>query len=164
MRNFFSCTALLSFCLLVNSCGTGGKTKDNRENSMGRVNVSKKEYEDTFFDIEKFINRMNMIIKNEDFKSWKENLTDAYISLKSSKEELEYSSVKLSLIGRTVKLRSLKDYFFQLVVPSRENIVLDSLSFIDRDHIIAFIMKNNKKAILYSLEKNGDKWKIGIKK
>ena len=59
-------------------------------------------------------------------------------------------------------MKSLKDYFDYVVVPSRFQVQLDEIEFIGENQVKAYAMRGNTKALLYLLVREDDKWKIGV--
>lgn len=125
--------------------------------------VTQEIYEKTFEDIEALIDRLNSIIRNENFEEWNEYLTDEYRSHYSNPAVLREISDDLRKKYRyELRLRSLRDYFLYIVVGSREEATLDKIEFIDEDHLLAFSIVNDTPVILYYLANDGDGWKIAL--
>jgi hypothetical protein len=119
-------------------------------------------FNETFVDIEGLIKDLNAIIRAEDFETWKTYLTEEYIETYSDQEKL-FDLSQLPLLKQSgIRLRSLQDYFYYVVVPSRSQARLDDLVFEDAKHLKAYMIINGKRQILYFLEKRDDAWKIGI--
>lgn len=119
-------------------------------------------FKETFVDIEGLIKDLNNIIRSEDFETWKTYLTEEYIETYSDQEKL-FELSQLPLLKQSgIRLRSLQDYFYYVVVPSRSQARLDDLVFEDARHLKAYMIINGRRQILYFLEKRDDAWKIGI--
>ena len=119
-------------------------------------------FKETFVDIEGLIGDLNTRIRSEDFETWKTYLTEEYIDTYSDQEKL-FELSQLPLLKQSgIRLRSLQDYFYYVVVPSRSQARLDDLVFEDAYHLKAYMIINDKRQILYFLEKRDDAWKIGI--
>ncbi len=135
------------------------ETTDGREEFV----VSEEVYTRTFDEIEEFIRNLNEIIRNEDYETWLTYLSDKYVERTDDPEYLEQQSQKPLLKKNNIHLRSLKDYFTYVVVPSRTQAKLDEIEFIDEDYVEAFAMIRNTRALLYLLVRENDNWKIGVK-
>ncbi len=123
--------------------------------------VTEKEYEETFSNIEILIQDLNQIIKSKNYDKWLTYLAKDYREYLSDPKTLKEISQEPVLKKYDITLRSLKDYFNYVVVPSRSNARLDDLVFVDKNHVKAIMIINNKRIILYELKKIDGKWKIG---
>ncbi len=124
--------------------------------------VTEEVFIKTFDEIEATIEELNKIIKAENFEKWKTYLTGEYIETYSGKEKLAEVSDQPIMKRNNIVIRSLKEYFQYVVVPSRSNARLDDLEFIDSDHVRAIMEIRGQRVILYQLEKTEDNWKIGV--
>ena len=62
-----------------------------------------------------------------------------------------------------ITLQTLKDYFINVVYPSRQNDKVDDIDFVGENQIKAItVSSKGERNILYMLEKHGDAWMIGI--
>lgn len=123
--------------------------------------VTEKEYEETFSNIETLIQELNQIIKSKNYDKWLTYLAKDYREYLSDPKTLKEISQEPVLKKYDIALRSLKDYFNYVVVPSRSNARLDDLVFVDKNHVKAIMIISNKRIILYELKKIDGKWKIG---
>lgn len=126
------------------------------------LKVSEEVFMETFEDITDLISSLNKIIASENYDEWLTYLTRGYIEHMSSAEELKNVSEQPLLRKYDINLRSLKDYFKYVVVPSRSNARLDDLVFLDTNLVKAIMIINEQRTILYRLEKNDGVWKIGL--
>ena len=121
---------------------------------------SDEEYRRTFEDIERLIHRLNAIIIDRNYEKWLSYLTKEYMEKKGDPEYLKRLSDMPTLVQSGIILWTLKDYFYQVVVPSRYKATLDEIVFLDADHIKAYTYINEEPVILYYLEKIEGEWKI----
>jgi len=124
--------------------------------------VSEDLYKKTFSDIEALINTLNRIISDTNFDEWKKYLTKEYIEYYSSQENLKNFSETPILKKYKIVLRSLKDYFTYVVVPSRADVQLDDISFLDDNNIKAYMKIDGEPVVLYTLINIQGNWKIGL--
>lgn len=124
--------------------------------------VSEETYTKIFTDIEKLIEELNKIIRDQDFSAWKKHLTREYIAHYSSLDNLKTISDTPTLKKYNIKIRSLNDYFLYVVVPSRSNVSLDDISFIDDNNIKAYMNIDGDPVVLYNLKSINGTWKIGL--
>jgi hypothetical protein len=125
--------------------------------------VSKQEYETTKADIQVLIQKLNDIIQGKDYDTWLSYLTEEYIKEMSDPQFLAQQSESKVLQKFNIKLRTLKDYFFYVVVPSRKSDRVDEISFIGQQHVKAYMFNDKgEKLLLYELEKINNMWKIGV--
>lgn len=124
--------------------------------------VTEEVYSKTFNEIEVFVRNLNEIIRNEDYDTWLTYLSEDYIQKTSDPEYLKERSEQPLLKKNNVHLRSLRDYFTYVVVPSRTQAKLDEIEFIGESQVRAFAMLGNTKALLYLLVRENGSWKIGV--
>lgn len=124
--------------------------------------VTQQVYTETFADIKDVIAELNAVIQSEDYDKWLSFVTPEYIRHFSDPEVLKKASNQPLLRKYNIRLRSLRDYFTYVVVPSRSNARLDEIVFQDETHVKAIMMIDGQRTILYQLEKKGEEWKIGI--
>jgi hypothetical protein len=124
--------------------------------------VTEEVYQKTFDEIEAVITELNGIIQARDFARWEKRLTAAYRERTSSPEYLAGVSQSAALKKQGVTLRSLEDYFNQVVVPSRSSAKLDQLAFVDATHVKAITVIQGEPYILYWLVREDGTWNIGI--
>ncbi len=124
--------------------------------------VSEEVFTETFEDIRELISDLNAIIRDENYDRWLKYLTDEYIGHFSSPEILKENSEQPVLKKNNISLSSMRDYFRWVVAPSRSDVRLDDLVFIDNEHVKAIMVFNGQRTILYLLEKDGAGWKIGL--
>lgn len=125
--------------------------------------VTREIYEKTFEDVEVLIDRLNAIIRNENFEGWNEYLTMEYRDYYSDPAVLRDISEDLRKKYRyELRLRSLRDYFIYIVVGSRQEATLDKIEFIDESHLLAYSIVNDTPVILYYLANDGEGWKIAL--
>jgi hypothetical protein len=117
----------------------------------------------TFVDVRAFIESLNLIIRHKDYEAWRSNLTDDYIRHYSDTTVLSQYSNYPIIQRQGIKLQTLKDYFINVVYPSRQNDKVDDIEFVGENLVKAItVSPKGERNILYMLEKHGDAWKIGI--
>jgi hypothetical protein len=125
--------------------------------------VTKELYDTTITDIRAFIDELNVMIREKNYDKWLKNLSEEYIKERSSAEFLAQTSQEPVLKRLNIQLKSLRDYFNYVVVPSRQNDRADDIEFIGFDKVKVFVIdKNRERLLLYYLEKRDNVWKIGI--
>ncbi len=137
-------------------------TSEEVSQSDDKFQVSEDVFKQTFFDIELLIQELNSIIESEDYETWQQYLTPGYKEKMSSREVLDKLSDQPMLKKYNIKLKTLKDYFSYVVVPSRSNARLDDLVFVNENNVKAIMVISGQRSILYKLERTGNSWKIGI--
>jgi hypothetical protein len=117
----------------------------------------------TFVDVRALIDSLNQIISRQDYEAWLSNLTDEYIRFYSDPAVLAKYSEYPIIKRKGIKLTTLKDYFTNVVYPSRQDDKVDDIEFVGENLIKAIVVSpKGDRNILYMLEKHGDAWKIGI--
>jgi hypothetical protein len=124
--------------------------------------VSEEIYSRTFEEIGDFIRNLNQIIRDEDFQTWLSYLSEDYIRTTSDPAFLREQSEMPLLKQNNVELTSLEDYFFYVVVPSRNQAQLDKIEFLDENHVKAISIVRSTRVVLFLLVREQGSWKIGV--
>jgi hypothetical protein len=124
--------------------------------------VTQEMYSRTFEEVESFIQRLNEIIRRQDFDTWQVYLSASYRSRVGDPDFLARQSEQTLLKKNDIRLKSLQDYFGYVVVPSRSGVHLDDIEFIDEDHVKAISIIHNTRGVLYLLVREEGQWKIGV--
>ena len=137
--------------------------------------VSEEKYETTKADVQALIGELNKIIRAQNYNGWRSYLSDSYFEEISSKQFLEDKTEELykrdqivaSNLGRDPKrvqkkmLRTPRDYFTNVVVPSRQNDRMDDIEFISENRVKAYTVDSRgNRLILYDLELINNQWMI----
>ncbi|MCL2793228.1 MAG: hypothetical protein FWD87_09065 [Spirochaetaceae bacterium] len=122
--------------------------------------VSDDVFQQTFFDIQSFISTLNKIISDSNYDEWIKHLTQNYINFYSNPATLRQISQAPALRRNNIQLNTLRDYFIYVVVPSRSNVRLDSISIIDDNNIRAYMVIDGESVTLYNLVNVNNNWKI----
>ena len=138
-------------------------------------NVSEDLYETTKTNIQELIQRLDAIIRARNYNAWIEYLSDSYLEVISAPEFLDERAEELyrrdqlvaAALGRNPRtvekkaLTTLRDYFDNVVVPSRTDDRVDDIAFITETKVRAYTVNNRGvRLILYDLEMVGGTWKI----
>lgn len=119
--------------------------------------VTQDFYDKTFEEINELIIVLDKIIADKDYDSWLTFLSQDYINTYSDKELLQEKSNSYM-----VELKTIEDYFSDVVVPSRISLFLEEIVFDDKKHVTAWTTFNENKTKLYQLELIDNSWKISI--
>jgi len=122
--------------------------------------VTEEEYDKTFDQIEVFISDLNKTISSGDFITWQTLLSESYIDKYGDTKFLQELSDNPVLKDYGIKLKKLRDYFNYVVIPSRSNVVIDEIQFIDENKIKALTFTNNQKFVVYLLIRTDNGWII----
>ena len=125
--------------------------------------ISKEAYDNTKFEIQHLIEDLNKIIRARNYNSWLTYLSEDYRREINSKEFRDDLVEKFPAFrGR---INNARDYFTNVVVPSRANDHVDDIEFVSENRVKAytiFITRDNQRqrVILYNLELIDGKWQI----
>jgi len=123
--------------------------------------VSPEKKQASLVAIRALVDKLNAIIASKAFEEWKTYLDEAYLSTYGDPIRLkDYSANSPFLKQYNVKLKSLEDYFKFVVVPSRANVAVDDISFLDENRVNVWTVVDNEKVLLYLLKLYGKEWKI----
>lgn len=124
------------------------------------IDVPEDLYNEAFAEVEAVIAELNQIIYRGEFERWKTYLTERYIEYHSDPQVLAELSRQPILAQSNTRLRSLRDYFEAVVVPSRARARLDDLIFYSDSLVEAVTEFRGERVILYLLRKIDGTWKI----
>jgi len=145
------------------------------EKAFDPTTITEEKFTTTKADVKTLIDDLNRIIRAKNYNAWVTYLADSYFQEISSRAFLEERTEELyrrdqivaSNLGRDPKrvskklLRTPKDYFENVVVPSRSNDRMDDIAFVSDNRVKAYTLDiRGQRLILYDLENIDDKWKI----
>ena len=137
--------------------------------------ISEAVYKAAKSEITITIFELNWIIKARDYKAWVAHLADSYFKEISSKNFLDEKTEELYKRDQIVAhnlgkdpntvekhvLRTARDYFDYVVVPSRQNDHVDAIDFNSENRVTAYTVDNRgSRLVLYNLELINNGWKI----
>ena len=125
------------------------------------IEVSEDLYNKTFNEIENLIKEVTQLIRKKNFNGWKRFLSEKYIETVGSAEHLREVSESPSLKD-VVELKTLRNYFQWVVVPSRASARLDEIIFKNEQQVTAYMQIEDNRTILFQFELIDDAWAITI--
>jgi hypothetical protein len=137
---------------------TGGGQKT----ANGEFVASEELYLKTFREVQDVIASITRIIAAGDYDGWKLYLTEEYIASRSSAGFLADASNAAVLKKNGIVLKSLRDYFSNVVVRSHLQATLDDIQFLDETHVKALALVQGNSVILYYLVHENGRWKVGL--
>jgi hypothetical protein len=120
-------------------------------------------YRTTFREVQDVVAAITRIITAGDYDGWLSYLTADYAASRGSSEFLADASSAAVLKKNGIVLKSLRDYFNNVVVRSHLQATLDDLQFLDETHVKALALVQGTPVILYYLVHENGRWKIGLK-
>ncbi|MDR2049220.1 MAG: hypothetical protein LBP69_07170 [Treponema sp.] len=123
--------------------------------------ITKEEFDTTKVEVQHLIQKLNDIIRAKNYASWVSYLEEDYFRLISSREYLDQINRTDRMRKANLVLRNARDYFNNVVVPSRANDRVDDIEFISQNRVKAYtISQKGERLRLYDLEKTNEGWKI----
>jgi hypothetical protein len=123
--------------------------------------ISQEIFDSTKVDVQHFIGDLNKIVRGKDYNAWASHLGEDYFKEISSPEYLARISEQPRLKTQKIVLNSARDYFANVVVPSRANDRVDDIEFVTQTHVKAYtVTPGGQRLRLYDLESSGNTWKI----
>ncbi len=116
--------------------------------------------EETYDDVERLVDRLNRMIADRNYGSWREQLSESYIETFSDPEvlgELERAAV---LRRSGIRLRTLSDYFHHVVVPSRQDARMEELQSDGERTVLALSEVQGRTVVLYRFIWEEEEWKV----
>jgi hypothetical protein len=120
-------------------------------------------YRRTFRDVQDVVAAISKIIAAGDYDGWLSYLTSDFVASRSSAEFLTDASNAAVLKKNGIVLKSLKDYFNNVVVRSHLQATLDDIQFTDETHVKALALVQGTPVILYYLVHENGRWKVGLR-
>ena len=145
------------------------------ENVFDPGTITQEKFDTTKADVQNLIQDLNRIIRARNYNAWRTYLADSYFEVISSRAFLDERTEDLykrdlivaSNLGRDPRrvqkklLRTPKDYFDNVVVPSRSNDRMDDIDFVSEKHVKAYTVDSRgNRLVLYDLRLVDNKWKI----
>ncbi|MDR0403446.1 MAG: hypothetical protein LBH35_07665 [Treponema sp.] len=123
--------------------------------------ITKEEFDSTKVDVQQLIQKLNGIIKAKNYTGWVSYLDGDYFRLISSREYLDRINKTDRMRKANIVLYNARDYFNNVVVPSRANDRVDDIEFVSQIRVKAYTVSSRGERLrLYDLEKTGEGWKI----
>ncbi len=132
--------------------------KDTIIAEFGEVTITKETYDQTKTEMEKLVQQLNRITAAKDYTKWISFLSTEYQRLYSQAATLKTVSEALPVKG--IKLKSLKDYFSYVFVPSRQNVRVDDIKFVSPTRVNVIMKQGNVSLLIYALENIDGNWKL----
>ncbi|GAB6089552.1 hypothetical protein [Spirochaeta dissipatitropha] len=183
-------TVLLTCILLLASCAseavpagseidvTGQNVEADQPSDKGKITadeepvdkpgepeiyiVDDEVYEQTFDEVDEVIRILNGLIARRSYAEWLEYLTPEYIESILEPEHLDELNKSSILQRNNITVENLEDYFVHVVVPSRSNLRLDDLVFIDDNTVQVIMFVRDRPVILYLLRRIDGEWRISV--
>lgn len=122
------------------------------------VTITKETYDQTKTEMEKIVEQLNKITASKDYRQWLTFLSEDYKQQYSQALTLQKVSEALPVKG--IKLKSLKDYFIYVFVPSRQNVRVDDIKFVSPTRVDVIMKQGNVSLLVYGLENIDGTWKL----
>ena len=134
------------------------------------LHISEEVHQKTLEELRVFIEGLNAIIRARNYEAWVTYLSESrYAEVNSEAflagitEDLFQRDQRMARDPRRVErrvLRNSRDFFYNLVVPSRSNDRLDDISFLAENRVRAYTIERGMRIILYDLQLIDNRWQI----
>jgi hypothetical protein len=143
------------------SDSSGASSMQASEEPQKEFVVTPELYHRTFDEVKEVIADLTSLINAQDYEGWQSYLTTDYVTRTSDPEFLDRASHSSVLQKSGIVLRTLKDYFENVVVRSRIQATLTDIKFVDETHVKALTIIDGRPVILYYLVWQDERWKVG---
>ncbi|MDR1506023.1 MAG: hypothetical protein LBI67_02875 [Treponema sp.] len=134
---------------------------DPEPESFDPASITQEEFNTTKSEVQQLIQRLNGIIKAKNYTVWVSYLDSGYFRLISSREYLDRINRTDRMRKANIVLYNARDYFNNVVVPSRANDRVDDIEFVSPNRVKAYtVSQRGERLRLYDLEKADENWKI----
>jgi hypothetical protein len=125
------------------------------------TSITQEEYDVTKAEVQQLIQKLNGIIRGKNYAGWVSYLEEDYFRLISSREYLDRINKTERMKKANLVLYNARDYFNNVVVPSRANDRVDDIEFVSQNRVKAYtVSQKGERLRLYDLEKTNEGWKI----
>ena len=123
--------------------------------------VTKEEFNEDKAAILKIIEELSVIMENKNVEGWLKYIEPE--SIKYYKNPVNLQKAQQKLPNKTVKLRSINDYFKYVFIPSRKRSKVDEIRYISKTSIKAVQVKTDKSIVVYYyFTKIGNQWFVHL--
>lgn len=139
-------------------------TEENEEylRSVADVQVSRETFISDKREILQIISDLSDVMENEDYSRWITYIDQDSISYWSQSTVLQKAASRLPVKG--LKLSSLRDYFYNIFIPSRKGKDVDEIRYLTTDTVKAVHVNGDTDVVYYTLYKIDGVWKIHLPK
>jgi hypothetical protein len=130
---------------------------------QGGFVASDELYRTTFREVQEVVAAITLLVSAGNYEGWLSYLTADYVASRSSAGFLADASKAPVLKKNGIVLKSLRDYFNNVVVQSHLQATLDDIQFLDETHVKAIALVQGTPVILYYLVHENGRWKVGLK-
>jgi hypothetical protein len=145
------------------------------EQAFDPRSITTEQYQTAMAEVQALIEELNRIIRARNYNAWVPHLSEQFLAEISSPAFLAERTEELfrrdqmvaQNMGRNPAhvqrrvLRTSRDYFTHIVVPSRSNDRVDDIDFVSENQVIAYTVDaRGNRLILYNLEIIDGRWKI----
>jgi hypothetical protein len=126
--------------------------------------ITPEEKKETLISVADLILELNRITREKNFEAWRSYLTPAFQEKYSDPVYLaEISGAYLILRVKKIVLKTLRDYFDNVVYPSHQNDRVDDIEYIGHNRVKAvYYNDKSERRVLWDLERVDGTWKIGV--
>jgi hypothetical protein len=118
------------------------------------------EKKEIFDEVKALVERLNRIISGNRYDAWLPYLSDDYLKLISSDVFLANASNAERFKQRGIKIKDTKDYFLNVVVPSRASIKVDEIEYVSHSRVVVYTLIKQQRFRVYDLIFTDAGWKI----
>ena len=139
-------------------------TEENEEylRSVADVQVSRETFISDKREILQIISELSDVMENEDYSRWITYIDQDSINYWSQSTVLQKAASRLPVKG--LKLSSLRDYFYNIFIPSRKGKDVDEIRYLTTDTVKAVHVNGDTDVVYYTLYKIDGVWKIHLPK
>ncbi|MGP1530362.1 MAG: hypothetical protein ACTTI3_08545 [Treponema sp.] len=122
------------------------------------VKITKETYVQTKSEIELVVDELNHITAQKDYNRWVSFLAPSYKEMYADQTILKAASEALPIKG--IQLKTLRDYFLYVFVPSRQNIKVDDIQFLSPTQVNVLMLHGKDLLLVYRIEHMENGWKL----
>jgi hypothetical protein len=118
-------------------------------------------YTETMRDIQRFVQKLDALIRDKNYDEWLKLLSPEYLAHISSEDFLATVSQQPRLKSQNIVLKDSRDYFLNVVVMSRAGLQANAIEFLTMTRVVVFTINQQEQRIrIYTFDKTPDSWEI----
>lgn len=133
---------------------------DEYSRSVGKLNISKDDFEADKKEIMRIISELSTIMKDKNYRSWLNYIDSESKDYWSKSSTLKKAQARMPVKG--LALKTLEDYFKYVFVPARQKSEITEIRYESATYVKAVEVQEEQDLVYYYFKKINGKWLVHI--
>ena len=133
---------------------------DEYSRSVGKLNISKDDFEADKKEIMRIISELSTIMKDKNYRSWLNYIDSESKDYWSKSSTLKKAQARMPVKG--LALKTLEDYFKYVFVPARQKSEITEIRYESTTYVKAVEVQEEQDLVYYYFKKIDGKWLVHI--